>query len=300
MRDNNSTLQLKRCGRLGLAVLAAGLGMMAAGCTQPVTIDPNTRLLDRPGPHAYSDQDWAAVLRDCVRDGLVNYAGLAAGREPLDRYYALLGETGPSRTPDQFRSAAHATAYWINAYNAAVLLFVLEHFPAETIYDENTPKIEAATFRVNGQVYTLPQMESKILQVSGGDVRALFATSRGALGTPRLPAEPIRAATLEPQIARAAADALNNPRILRIDQAGQQVLVWQVVLAHRDDFERYYCARHRAAKPPLLSVLMVMASAERRGALGVAAGYPLRTMPFGWQLNNCATGAAVGERPLVP
>jgi hypothetical protein len=289
-----------RPGRLALAIITAGAILLMAGCAGPAMIGPDTRLLGGPGPYAYSDQDWADVLRDYTRDGLVNYAGLAAHREPLERYYALLGVTGPSRTPDQFPSAAHAIAYWINAYNAAVLLFVLQHFPTGTIYDQGLPKIEAATFRVDGRPYTLPQMETRILQTTGGDVRTLFATSRGALGTPRLPAEPLRAATLEEQIAKAAADALNNPRILRIDHAGQQILVWQAVLAHRDDFERYYCAHRRVASASLLSVLMDMASSARRRELENAAGYPLRTMPFGWQLNNLAPVMEVGEGAAGP
>jgi hypothetical protein len=300
MGHKNHGFSLMRCNLFGTLVFAVGLAWLTTGCTGPNAIGPDTRLLGGPGPYAYSDQDWASVLRDYTRDGLVNYSGLAAHREPLERYYALLGVTGPSRTPDQFPSMADGAAYWINAYNAAVLLFVLEHFPAETIYDEVVPKIELASFRVDGRAYTLPQMESRILQITDGDVRALFATSRGALGTPRLPDEPLRAATLEAQIVKAAVDALNNPWILRIDEPGQQILVWQAVLAHRDDFERYYVTRRRAASVSLLGVLMDLASSPRRRELERAAAYPLRTMPFGGQLNNLGAGLASDERPLVP
>lgn len=280
---------------LGKLIVAGGFALVTLGCAQPHAFGPDTRLLDGPGPYAYSDRDWAEVLRDYTRDGLVDYAGLAAHHRPLDQYYALLGVTGPSRTPDQFPSSAHAAAYWINAYNAAVLLFVLEHYPDETIYEVGKPKIELATFRMDGQTLTLPQMEARILRITDGDVRALFATSRGALGTPRLPAEPLQAATLEAQIAQATADALNDPRILRIDESVQQVLVWQVVLAHRDDFERYYVARRRVANGSLLSVLMDMAASPRRQELERAAAYTLRTMPFDGRLNGLNAQVAGGQ-----
>lgn len=207
--------------------------------------------------------------------------------------------TGPSRTPDQFPSGAHATAYWINAYNVAVILFVLQYYPVETIYDISIPKIELASFRVDGGAYTLPQMESKMLEASGGDVRALFATSRGALGTPRLSSEPIRAMLLERQLTDAAADALNNPRLLRIDHTARQILVWQVVLARKADFLEYWRTRRRTQTAHLLSVLMDLASAGRRRSLQGAVGYTFQTVPFDRALNNWGSGSPDG-RPLVP
>jgi hypothetical protein len=287
-------------GLLWMAVLVAVLSAGIASCQRPVTVAPNLRTLDQHPPYTYSDQDWALVLREYVYDGLVSYTKLAAAREPLDRYYALLGVTGPSRTPDQFPSAANVTAYWINAYNAAVILFVLQHFPTETIYDESMPKIDLASFRIDGGAYTLPQIESKILEASGGDVRALFAMGRGALGTPRLSSEPMRATTLERQLADAAAEALNNPRILRIDHQARRILVWQLVLARKDDFERYYCTRRRTPSAHLLSVLMDMASPDRRRALQTAVGYAFQTLPFSRPLNNWTPESPDMGRPSVP
>lgn len=290
MRNDSFNLLEKMPGLPGLLLAAVVLAVLTAGCEQPVSIRPNLKVLNQAPPYGYTDQDWAQVLHDYVHDGLVDYAGLAAHHELLDRYYALLGVTGPARTPDQFPSAAHATAYWINAYNAAVILFVLQHFPAETIYDESVPKIELASFRIDGQARTLPQIESKILEASGGDVRALFATSRGSVGTPRLPAEPMRPATLERQLADAAADALNNPRLLKVDHAGRQILLWQLVLTRKDDFLKYYCTRRRTSNAHLLGVLMDLASAERRRSLQSAVGYVFHPMPFGRPLNNWSSG----------
>lgn len=300
MCGNPGTFLPRRFRRIRVGCVSVGLGLLVAGCTPAASFQPNRDLLNGGGPLVYSDQDWAAVLRDYVHGGMVNYTALAAGRTPLDRYYALLSETGPSRTPDQFLTSADATAYWINAYNAAVLLFVLEHYPTDTIYDEEMPQIEAAIFRLNGRVYTLPQMEAKLLQVSRGDVRTLFATNRGALGAPQLPPEPIRGATLEQQLAQAAADALDNMRLLRIDSAQRQILVWQVVLARRNDFEQYYGARHGVTPVSLTEVLADLASPRCRSLLEAAAAYTVRIAPFSAQLNDCSTRATPGGRPIVP
>lgn len=289
--------------------LLAFLAVLAAGCQDRLTIPSNPRILNQSGPYTYSDEDWARVLRDHVRDGLVDYAGLDRDREPLDRYYALLGVTGPSRTPDQFPTSAHATSYWINAYNALAVLFVLNIYPVETIYDmdPSMPKIELATFRVDGRTCTLPEIEAKILEASDGDVRALFATSQGALGTPRLSSGPMRAATLERQLTQAAADALNNPRILRIDHAGRQILVWHLVLTRKDDFLDYWRTRRRTRTAYLLNVLADMASTRRRRALQGAVGYAFQAIPFDRRLNDWKSGLSSefpggsgSDRPLVP
>jgi len=103
-------------------------------------------------PLTYSDTDWATVLQNNVREGLVDYAGLLAQREPLERYYALVGETGPTRTPDQFVSRSAKTAYWINVYNALVLRAVLERYPISTMYDLTLPRLEYDyTFKVDAE-----------------------------------------------------------------------------------------------------------------------------------------------------
>ena len=56
-----------------------------------------------------------------------------------------------------------------------------------------------------------------------------------------------RAETLERQLATAAARALDDPRILRIDSATHSVFVWQLILKRQRDFEDYWRSRRRAS-----------------------------------------------------
>ncbi|MEP0843169.1 MAG: hypothetical protein HRF43_10735, partial [Phycisphaerae bacterium] len=168
------------------------------------------------------------------------------------------------------------------------------------IYDRSIARIEEATFSVDGRVYTLPQIEARMLEAGSGDVRALFATSRGALGTPRLAAEPVRPGTLERQLATAAVDALNNPRLLRIDHAGRRILVWQVMLTRKEDFLNYLRTRRRVANPELFSVLLDLASPERRRALQSAVGYTFHVVPFDRAVNNWSAGTVSPDRPIAP
>jgi len=256
------------------------------GCAE-VILRPNPTLIPQGRSAVYTDRDWALVLENHVREGLVEYDALAQNRENLDRYYALISVAGPSRTPEAFHSRPAKTAYWINVYNALVLVAVLERYPLITMYDLALPVLEYQyKFVVDGQVRNLASIEAQILKESANDVRTLFALSAAALGTPQLASEPIRPDTLERQLARAAGRALENPHLCRVDHASRSILVWQKILRRREAFVSYWRVRRRVRSAYLFNVLLDMATADRRRALQSAVGYQFREMPFGRKLNR--------------
>ena len=170
-----------------------------------------------------------------------------------------------------------------------VLKVVLLHSPAGSVYDLALPRLETEyTFGADRRIVTLADVEQEMLRASDNDVRTLFATSRGALGTPLLGQEPIRAEALDRQLATAAARALDDPRILRVDSAAHSIHVWQLVLRRQSDFEDYWRSRRRASTGKLLDSLADMSSPRRRQALRAAAGYSFRPIRFDGTLN--ATG----------
>lgn len=259
--------------------------LLTAGCSS-LTIAPKADLLAGTTPPVYSDTDWAAVLQTHVRGGLVDYEALSRDIEPLQRYYALISRTGPSSTPDQFTSRNEVLAYWLNAYNALWLLAAVQNYPAASVYDLTLPSIEFEyNFQVDRENQTLASIENRILQESDGDVRGLLATARAALGTPKLNSEPIRAATLDQQLADAAADALDDPYLLRIDHQNQSILLWQLILRRQDDFLNYWRNHRRVETAWLLNVLQELASPRQRQALQTAVGYAFREIPFDRTLN---------------
>jgi len=269
-----------------VGLLWGALLWTSTGCAE-VVIQPNPALVPQGKSAVYTDADWAMVLQNHVREGLVDYDALAQHRENLDRYYALISVTGPSRTPATFRSRPARTAYWINAYNALVLAAVLERYPVVTMYDLSLPVLEYQyKFIADGQVLNLTSIEDRILDESANDVRALFALSGAALGTPELASEPIRPETLERQLARAAARALDNPHLCQIDHADRSILVWQKIIRRREDFLSSWRLRRRVRTAYLFNVLCDMATAERRRGLQSAVGYQFREIPFDRKLNR--------------
>ncbi len=290
-----------RCGSLMLvaqAWTALVVGLTLCGCASN-TIQPEGALLREVQGQPYSDQDWATVLRDHVRYGLVDYDTLRATPHSLMRYCALISVTGPNRTPQQFTGKSDTTAYYINAYNALVLRAVLSRSSdVPTMYDYSMPQLEFDyRFPLDGVVVTLSAVEDQLMAASQGDVRTLLATSRAAMGTPRLSSEPIRGETLERQLGQAAAEALDLPEVLYVDHGTRSIQVWQLILRRQNDFIEYWKAQRRVRMAYLFNVLLEMSSPQKRRALQSAVGYSFREMAFDRSLNQWQRRA---DRPAVP
>jgi len=292
--DRVSASRLWRTRLLTTAACAALAGGM--GCADR-TIRPSRGLLPDP-PLSYSDGDWVQVLKTYVRDGLVNYDALEADPEVLRRYYALLSETGPSRAPEAFESRSDRVAYWINAYNALVLLAVLEHYPVSTMYDLSLPRLEYEyRYIVDGHECNLAWIEERMLADSGGDVRVLLATSRAAMGTPRLAEQPYRSETLDGQLTDAAARGLDNPNLCRVDHGSQSILVWQKILNEEEAFLSYWRSRHGTSTGLLFNVLLDLASPTRRRQLENVVGFQVGELPFDRRLNEYRPGSRRSAAP---
>ena len=277
----------------GLACAAWAAG---TGCAEQ-TIRPNRGLLQEETAR-YSDHDWARVLDLYVRDGLVDYKALKASPKPLKQYYAILSQTGPTLTPEDFEARSDRVAYWINAYNALVLLAVLERYPVSTMYDLSLPRLEHEYhFTVDGQECNLAWIERQMLAESGSDARVLLATSRAAMGTPCLADQPYRGAVLGGQLAQAAARSLKNPHLCRLDHDRQWILVWQMFLNREADFLAYWESRHRTETGYLFNVLLDLASPERRRQLQDVVGYQVVEIPFDRRLNEYRPGP---RRAIAP
>lgn len=289
---------LLTAGLLTAGLLTAGLLPAIVGCADQA-IRPDPAFVQQARGQAYSDREYALVLRDHVRYGLVDYDTLRARPESLLRYTALLSLTGPRSTPDQFADRSHAIAYYVNAYNALVMTAVLSQ-PASTptMYDLSLPRLEEDyKFVLDGAAITLAGIQRRMLEVSDGDVRTILATSRAAMGTPRLPSEPIRPETLDRQLNAASADALDLPEILRIDHSTRSILVWQEVLRNQEAFVDYWKKQKRVRTFYLWNVLREMASPQQQRALQSAVGYAFRPVAFDRSLNRWERRA---DRPFVP
>ena len=90
----------------------------------------------------FSNTSFDKVLEGFVNQhGLVDYSSLREDPGDLESYYRLIATYSPDSHPDLFPNKDHKLAYWINAYNAAVIKTVLSYYPINSVLDVKQPVI---------------------------------------------------------------------------------------------------------------------------------------------------------------
>lgn len=270
------------CGSAVVWVLASGL----SGCgPAPINLYDNYPPVAETPP-VFDDRDWATVLRENVRDGLVDYEHLRTHAEPLTRYLSLIARVGPQSAPGLFPSTQAKLAYAVNAYNACVLAAVLYEQVPQTVYPVGIPSLDHRyRFRVDGRGRTLYELRTAAREASGGDPRVEFALCGAALGCPPLADQPFRPDTLTRDFDRLAREALASQNMVKIDHQNQKLLIGLPIADQREAFIAY-ARKRRGGSATLLNALLQMADGMRREWLNTAVGYREGAIPFDRALNR--------------
>ncbi len=270
---------------LPLLTLLAALALFGAACA--TSIEPRPRV---PEPGAFSHADLDRVQERFVDGrGRVDYDALARDRKALDHYYLHLSMVSPRSHPAVFPSREDELAYWINAYNAAVLVTVLEHYPMNGVGDVKAPlalrpflfgKARYAGFfffqyvTLGGEAINLYDLENKVIR-SYGEPRIHFAINCASIGCPFLPQHAFHPDRLDRELDHEARRFFASPEKLRIDHEARIVWLSSILDWFPDDFGddlRAYVRRYVAPE--------VQAELDR------AADYELRFIEYDWGLNR--------------
>lgn len=295
-------------GLLAVAGAAAGVALaLVTGCT---TIKP-AELTGGPVvayvPFSHDELD--VVLKQFVDgEGRVDYAALKADPLHLERYYYLLSRYSPDSHPLYFPTAADRLAYWVNAYNAAVLAAVIRHYPIASVTDVAPPVPfrfvlpRLAGFFVfqwmelGGRGWSLYGLENRVIRKRIDDPRVHFVLSCASMGCPRLHRHPLVAAHLDEDLERASREFLGAERNVRIDAEARTIYLSEIFDWYEKDFlrsvKREDATQKEPTEPTLLRYLVRHASADTAAALERAAGYEVRFMPYDWRLNDRSGMAA--------
>lgn len=273
--------------KIGVGLLLLSAVILVTGCAPPAIPLYDPQATPAEAPQFFDDRDWATVLRENVKDQLVDYEHLQQHPQALEKFISLVGFVGPTRTPGLFKSRASRVAYYVNVYNAGVLRAVLELYPCDTIHGITNPSLETGCkFRVDGCIVTLANVMGMVMEESGGDVRIYFALCNAAKGSPPLPGQPLRPDTFERQLQQIATAAMDNPAIVEINHEEGTLYAWRGITEREKEFSDYYCRKYGTEPVSLLSVLTVMANDTRRALLQRAVGYQVRIKPFDRTLNR--------------
>jgi hypothetical protein len=199
----------------------------------------------------FSYLDWGQVLERHVDDqGLVDYVGLAADRDSLDRFLARIAVVGPRTRADLFPTREDRLAYTINAYNACVIAEVLERWPLASVEDVKLDFFWLTRYPIDGEAISLYDLENDGIRAVFREPRVHFALNCASLGCPKLPREPFLGSRLEEQLARETARFLREER--NVERASGNVLVLsQIFEWYDEDFSPSPLAWLRAQAPDL-------------------------------------------------
>jgi len=249
------------------------------------------------------------LLRTHVIDGRVDYLGLVDDPRELRGYLADLSAALPGELAAWPRE--DQLAFWINAYNAFVLMSVVEHypltrhtfvglaFPSNSIWQ--VPDVWKATrWHAAERAVSLDMIEHEIIRPTFREPRIHFALVCAASSCPNLRSEAYRGdrldAQLEDQARRFLADANKG---LRLDGRHSTILVSKIFDWYGVDFAQVadssvpHEGRERTERGVIEFVSSHSADPNVREFLRnprIRLGY----LPYDWRLNDQARGG--GER----
>ena len=243
-----------------------------------------------PRADAMDHSDYAEVLRRFVNDrGGVDYAGLQADRDGLDRYVAALGAVPRSRfdawpEPEQI-------AFLINAYNAFTLVSIVDRYPVKSIRD--IPGVwRLRRFDLAGRRLTLDAIEHQILRRDYNEPRIHMAVNCASIGCPVLRQEPFTGERLDEQLEDQVRRMVRDPNQFRIDRPGGSVHISSVFDWFGEDFIPSFAPERPPGKlsdkqAAAVAFLAQYLPDEDRRHLK-SGDYTLRYLDWDWGLNTAA------------
>lgn len=300
MHDDRVKRYLRRSAMVlgGLAVL--GAAAVAALGFEGVTAE-DAEPLELPG-EGFSHDALDRTLAAHVRDGDVDYPALSRERTDLRRYAATLKTVGPESTPERFETEATRLAYYLNAYNALVLLAVAQRWPIESVHDVRgliEPKagfgfFYALRFRLDRAWVSLTELEHDILRPRFEDARVHAAIVCASASCPDMRDEAYVPERLDAQLDDAMRRFVSSEEHVRIDDEAEQIVLSAIFDWFEEDFVRD--AARRGAGDSVLDYVTRFADEPQRAALRRARerGYEVRYDEYDWRINAATRAPSPG------
>jgi len=181
---------------------------------------------------------WSELLAQIVTaDGKVDYERLAERRALLARTIELLGLASPDTHPARFPGEEHVLAYWINAYNAFVLDAVIAEYPIRSVWKVRDGQFfERARHRAGDRLYSLNEIEHRILRGRFSEPRIHFAINCASNGCPPMRPEAYRPEGIRDTLRAATRQFLASEWNCRIDHAARRIYVSRLFRMYAEDF----------------------------------------------------------------
>ena len=171
-----------------------------------------------------------AVFSTYVSNGKIDYKTISNDPSKLDA--ALATAKGMSVSKED---AAAYQAFWINAYNLAVIKGIVDNYPIKSPLDKKG-FFDKIKYELAGTKITLNDIENKKLRAVFGDARVHFVLVCGANGCPPIIGKAYTAENVEKLLEQQTIKALNDSSFIKV--SGKKVAFSEIFKWYKEDFNK--------------------------------------------------------------
>lgn len=212
--------------------------------------------------------EWDRLLQKHVSNaGVVDYEGFKKDRALLDQYLKKLSTTAVKKLSPQGQKV-----FWINAYNAFTVQLILDNYPLKSIMDLKVKGKDAWShpfIRINGQTYTLNNIEHDILRKEFPDPRIHFAVNCASASCPKLANKAFEMSNIDSLMDSLTKAYINNKTQNKL--SADSVKISEIFKWYEEDFVK---------SGSLIDFL------NKYSTTKVNKGAKVEYLPYDWSLNN--------------
>ena len=199
----------------------------------------DTEKVELAANRSFDYRDYAEVLQTYVSDrGLVDYTGLQANRNQLDRFNRSLGEVSPETYASW--NEAEQIAFLTNAYNAFTLQSIIDRNPLEDSIRDIKGVWNRRKFNLVGEEKTLDNIEHDILRRDFNEPRIHVALVCAAMSCPPLLNEPYLGEKLNAQLKDRTMKFANSIHGFDLNRQDNEVYLSSIFKWYGKDFIKTY------------------------------------------------------------
>ena len=168
-------------------------------------------------------------LKTYVQNGKVAYQKIHSNPSELNEILNRAATLSISKADDSYK------AFWINAYNLAVIKGIISNYPIKSPLDK-PGFFDKIKYEIAGQKVTLNSIENTLLRAEFKDPRLHFVLVCGAIGCPPLISEAYFPETLNKQLQEQTKLAINGDSFIKVNTKKKRVDGSEILKWYKEDF----------------------------------------------------------------
>lgn len=261
------------------------------GCLLAVLLFPFPGLFAAEG---FDHSSWDVFLKKFVNEkGEVNYQAVKRDPSLLEGYLTKVKSVDGSAIDGWIRE--EKIAFWLNAYNAALIKQVIESYPVKTVqqipsfWDITVVRLKSEDKNKMG--FSLNDIRRKALLDVFHDEKIHLALSLAAKGGPRLSREAFTGAKVEGQLFLITRQFVKDPSFVDVEPGRKKIRISRLFKWYGQDFKLDFgitepLEKFSPSETAVLSFLAFYLEDEPKKDYLQEARFKIEYPPFDWSLNE--------------